>query len=147
MVETHSSIVHIVHLIYLVPLVKRRVATDGLIFSKGVNPCLSSSSKPCPNYVRINPCLSSSFYFFGCDAMLCQIIPFAILWWIWNKRNGMIFRGELTSIKVLLSRVSLRMAKWAYTRGEFKCMRLDNIMHYWEASLSCGPSKERMRMS
>lgn len=50
--------------------------------------------------------------------MLWRLIPFAILWSMWQERNARIFKQTKEDVDQL---VLVSIAKWASTRDELDC--------------------------
>lgn len=46
-------------------------------------------------------------------------------------------------IKDLLYGVWLKNAKWASLRKDFQNLKIDDFIHSWQATLVCGPTKEK----
>lgn len=51
------------------------------------------------------------------------------------------------STENLLPKVILRIAKWASPKRKFNSLKVDGIMHNWEASFSCGFHKVKNALS
>lgn len=49
----------------------------------------------------------------------------------------------MSSIETLLSVVNLRVAKWALGRKECANLKLNDILHNWEAWMECGLVTEK----
>lgn len=81
--------------------------------------------------------------FIVCGEVLWMLVLFSILWSVQKERNDKIFRGVSLSVDDILHVVTLRMAKWASLRNEFDSLKVEGILHNWEASLLCGLSKDR----
>ena len=71
----------------------------------------------------------------GNGRLLWRIIPFSILWSIWQEINDRIFNRKESSWEVLLASVTLRIAKWACVRKEFLDIKIDDIVQSWEPCL------------
>ena len=70
------------------------------------------------------------------------MIPFAIIWLIWKKRNERISKGtSLTS--ELISQVTLKIARWALARKKFSNLNMNDLLSNWGACMVCCPLKER----
>lgn len=61
--------------------------------------------------------------------------------------NDRIFRGSSCSVSDLVSKVTLRIAKWALVRKEFWNFNLNDILFNWEACMGYCPFKERRFVS
>lgn len=48
------------------------------------------------------------------------------------------------SMDDLFPNMILRIAKWASSRRAIENFRHDDVMHNWEATISCGPQRVRM---
>lgn len=76
--------------------------------------------------------------FFGCGVVLWKLIPYVSLWSVWKERNDRVFRSSSMPMEDLVHLVLLRMAKWVSSREEeFDSIKVDGILHNWEASLQC----------
>lgn len=76
--------------------------------------------------------------FYECGLMLWMIIAFPILWLVWREINERIFRGSLSTVDALISRVDLRIVKWSVIQKEFFNFNLNDILFNWEACMGCG---------
>ena len=81
----------------------------------------------------------SSFY--GCGLVLWRLIPFAILWSVWKEKNDRVFKRSSSSVEDLTLLVVSRIAKWATFKSEFDSLRVDGVLHNWEAFLLCWARK------
>ena len=65
------------------------------------------------------------------------------MWSIWRNRNDRIFRGSSSLSHELISRVALKITKWALVRKEYFNFNLNDILFNWEACMGCGLIKVR----
>ena len=70
--------------------------------------------------------------------ILCRPTPFAILWLTWKERNDRVFNGSSSSMEDIYELVVVRISKWASFKSEFDRLRVEGVLHNWEASLLCG---------
>ena len=83
-------------------------------------------------------------FFLGNGLILWWLIPFAILWSVWKERKNRIFKGSLLYVDDLSQLVVIQIAKWASFKKEFDNLRVDSVLHNWDASLSCGVKRVKM---
>ena len=75
--------------------------------------------------------------------ILWRMLPFVILWSIWRERKDKIFKGDFSSLLVLINRISMRIAKWALIRKECSNFSLNDFLLNWEVCMGCRPSEVR----
>lgn len=84
----------------------------------------------------------SSPFFLGNGAACWRLIPYAISWSIWGERYNSVFTGSSKPKEDVMLSVLRKIAKWASGRKGFGFLRVDGILHIWEASLFDGSHKE-----
>lgn len=71
------------------------------------------------------------------------------LWFVWKGRNDRIFQNS-TMMAVeedVVHLVFVKIAMWASSRRDFDSLRIEGILHNWEASLYSGTPKESIMLS
>lgn len=61
---------------------------------------------------------------------------------LFGKRATIEFLVPRLHVDALLLVVDLRVAKWLLVRKEFINVRIDEVIHNWEACMKCGPTRE-----
>lgn len=69
-----------------------------------------------------------------------EVIPFAILWSVSKERNGRVAEN-------VVQLVHMSIAKWVSCWSELDNVRMNGVLHNWEASLLGGPPRVRKLVS
>lgn len=67
--------------------------------------------------------------------MLWYLIPFVILWSVWQERNSRIFRRISATKEDVAQLILLCIAKWASSKDVFNSISVCGILHIWKGSL------------